>query len=209
LRRRDIEKPWQDITLEDLPLPGAVCTYDLNKQETLILQSTGEFKAVKLRDAMLATSAAPVYLPVYRFELDGGVWANDPRMMALFLLRADSYVLSKERKKVFDRRTPQNENEREDAQAEFLQRWQTELSKREQYIFFIMAIGTGSVQLEPNHRISECESSWDGAFPWLFFHRNSNLFGVHERQLGDGGQSSCWPACRHLQGQVHQARHAT
>jgi len=87
----------EDLTFGDLKLPVAVTSFNIRRCyvcwfSTQVVQAAG----IKLVDAVLSTSAAPTYFPIHTFVppkeffpepmecIDGGVWGNDPRLMAYF-----------------------------------------------------------------------------------------------------------------------------
>jgi hypothetical protein len=101
----------EELTLQALLYPCGVTTFDLNSQRTWLL-NRDENPKILLIDALLATSAAPSYFPIHNFKaemhieldetgtqvdqmlqlacVDGGVFANDPRLVALKHLRLRS-----------------------------------------------------------------------------------------------------------------------
>jgi len=88
-----------DLTFSDILVSDcAVTTYDLSTNEVCWL-SKRTTPDLLLIDAALSTSAAPTYFPVKNFDclykgnqrhlncVDGGIWANDPRLFGLFYRR--------------------------------------------------------------------------------------------------------------------------
>jgi len=91
-----IYKDPKDLTLKDLKFPCGVLSYDLNINSVVYFTNiTQECQNIKIEDAILATSAAPTYFPIHTFMcdnyeyqcIDGGIWANDPRLFAFAFQR--------------------------------------------------------------------------------------------------------------------------
>ena len=94
----------KDLTLKDLPKFVVIPTFYLGEKENtwkpifynnIPGSSTEEFN---VRDVMLASSAAPIYFPIYKNHIDGGLVANDPSLACLVHALDDS--LAKELKNI-------------------------------------------------------------------------------------------------------------
>lgn len=84
-----IERVLQE-ELGYLPLSSAkkrvaVATYSMEERDTVLLKSWSHKPAVTCWEAARATSAAPTFFPPFgeRSYTDGGVWANNPAMLAI------------------------------------------------------------------------------------------------------------------------------
>lgn len=90
--RRALEQVLGDRTFGESRVPLVIPSYDLTNDEVYVFRTP---HAPRLRrdhrelmvDVALATSAAPTYLPAHRLRglrlIDGGVWANNPTMVAI------------------------------------------------------------------------------------------------------------------------------
>jgi len=86
-----------DLTFKFLKIPCAVSSYNVKTGSVCwFTNRTKESEDIKLIDGVLATSAGPIYFPIHSFKdkddnkydcLDGGIWANDPRLFAFFSQR--------------------------------------------------------------------------------------------------------------------------
>jgi uncharacterized protein len=90
--RGALEQVLGERTLGDSGVPLVIPSYDLTNDEVYVFRTP---HAPRLRrdhrelmvDVALATSAAPTFLPAHQLRglrlIDGGVWANNPTMVAI------------------------------------------------------------------------------------------------------------------------------
>lgn len=104
-----LKKVFGEKTLGELNNLVCIPSFNLTQGKTRVFKyphTEGGFfkdKNVPLVDAALATSAAPTYLPIHRYEnelyVDGGVWANNPSLCGV--LEALKYFVGED--KEYDR----------------------------------------------------------------------------------------------------------
>jgi len=123
-KEKNVEKfkeLFKQLTFADLKYKKcAVTSYDLRTKKIVFFNSL-QHPQVTLLDALLSTSAAPSYFPIHTFRatvplndtdvandnlsmldrkfscVDGGVWANDPRLIALLFQRMLPENVSREK----------------------------------------------------------------------------------------------------------------
>jgi len=105
----NLKKVFGEKTLGELNNLVCIPSFNLTQGTTRVFKyphPEGGFfkdKDVPLVDAALATSAAPTYLPIHRYEnelyVDGGVWANNPSLCGV--LEALDYFVGED--KAYDR----------------------------------------------------------------------------------------------------------
>eukprot|EP00009_Paramoeba_aestuarina_P008598 CAMPEP_0201520688 /NCGR_PEP_ID=MMETSP0161_2-20130828/12143_1 /ASSEMBLY_ACC=CAM_ASM_000251 /TAXON_ID=180227 /ORGANISM="Neoparamoeba aestuarina, Strain SoJaBio B1-5/56/2" /LENGTH=383 /DNA_ID=CAMNT_0047919157 /DNA_START=68 /DNA_END=1219 /DNA_ORIENTATION=+ len=96
-----------EFRMKDVPLKCAMATFDLETNNVMLFHNLEgdstlgsdrvDFSLSPVVDVALSTSAAPTYFPIHDFHvqnhkflcIDGGVWANDPRLAVMFLLTID------------------------------------------------------------------------------------------------------------------------
>lgn len=86
-----------DVRLGDIDFPLVIPTTDIGNGMVNIYKSNynselnGQSAGVLLKDAVLASTAAPTYFDPYKVNLnlmaDGGLWANNPSLVAFFEAR--------------------------------------------------------------------------------------------------------------------------
>ncbi|MEI6502923.1 MAG: patatin-like phospholipase family protein [Armatimonadota bacterium] len=86
----EMERLFGDLTLGDLNKRVAVCAFQLarghegwNAKIFHNYPGVGNDASERVVDVALATSAGPTYLPTWHGYVDGGVFANNPSMVAL------------------------------------------------------------------------------------------------------------------------------
>ena len=79
-----------DMILGDLPVKTLITAFSLKHAEGFWqpvvfhnLPGMNASPSLKVVDALLRSSAAPTYFPVYQNYCDGGVWGNNPSMSAV------------------------------------------------------------------------------------------------------------------------------
>jgi uncharacterized protein len=82
-----------EAKLADAAVPVSVCAYDIEENRPKILRSTKArsepgYRQWTLVEAGLATTAAPTYFPPAGTLVDGGVWANNPALVAYVDVRS-------------------------------------------------------------------------------------------------------------------------
>ncbi|KAL1822124.1 hypothetical protein ACET3Z_008902 [Daucus carota] len=153
-----------DETLTNVVIP----TFDIKHLQPKIF-STYEAKKypcfnARLSDICISTSAAPTYLPAYRFKncdrefnlIDGGVAANNPTLVAL----------SEVTKQIFENN------------SDFLPIKATDYGR-----FLIISVGTGSPKIEQKYD-AICAAKW-GALGWFINHGSNPLVEVFTQASGD------------------------
>jgi predicted acylesterase/phospholipase RssA len=90
--RRALQEVFGDTTFGESRLRLVIPTYDLRGDKTYLFRTDhaphlNRDHRERMVDVGLATSAAPTYLPAHRLRglrlIDGGVWANNPSIVAL------------------------------------------------------------------------------------------------------------------------------
>ena len=93
-----LEERFRDVRLRDVETPLVVYAYDLSRHRVLPL-SSWEHGSMRIVDALMASTAAPWYLPGYVLRLpigsphrdlaavDGGICANQPSAAAITVAR--------------------------------------------------------------------------------------------------------------------------
>tara|TARA_R110002050_G_scaffold86742_1_gene184120 strand:- start:2027 stop:2746 length:720 start_codon:yes stop_codon:yes gene_type:complete len=137
-------------------------------------------------DSALSTSAAPTYFPIHEFELDGvklscidgGMWANDPRLAAIMfeeLKKKLEHEAGKEaieaeegekkKGKEEEERKPDNKhleiaaNEFEDDEGVLQYGGDEPLPMEERNVFHVMSIGTGIAAHYRTHGFVQAQNS--------------------------------------------------
>lgn len=72
-RSRDRRRSWRPVSISNLEVEG------------------GRYRDIPLVDAALRSAAAPIAWPVYQGHVDGGIFANDPSMLALTRVLRDQW----------------------------------------------------------------------------------------------------------------------
>lgn len=98
LLRQVLEPVFGSRSFGSLPIRALVLAYDAMGAEFCALRSwRGEWAAMSILDALLASSAAPGFFPAHvtggRAFLDGGLAANDPSLCALAAALAEGAPL--------------------------------------------------------------------------------------------------------------------
>lgn len=90
--RDALEQVLGDRTLGESRVPLVIPSYDLTNDEVYVFRTPHAPRLLRdhrelMVDVALATSAAPTYLPAHQLRglrlIDGGVWANNPTMVAV------------------------------------------------------------------------------------------------------------------------------
>ena len=96
--KKSLTAVFGDDTLSDLPRRTLITSFALRHEEKfwqpVVFHNFPNVKAspdLSVVDALLRSSAAPTYFPVYQDHCDGGVWGNNPSMSAV-AAAGDEYV---------------------------------------------------------------------------------------------------------------------
>lgn len=88
--KRNLTKVFADKRMRDLPHSTLITSFDLRSQDKfwrpVVFHNMRGLKAspeLPVVDAILRSTAAPTYFPVYQNHCDGAVWGNNPSMSAV------------------------------------------------------------------------------------------------------------------------------